>query len=257
MEHRIDLHIHSCYSRLDGMMSPRAIVKLADKLGYDGLAVTDHYTYDGALRGTIATQRLAKERGLTAWKGLEYHVRNGDTRGHVLLHFRHSDQVPPRDLTLPELLDHAHGEDLTVTHPHPYGYGGIQDKALMRAADYIEISGSYGEGKVNDKLLDLAKKQGIEHKLVGNTDAHARGQMGSAYTTTAALSDDLQDTLATKTGHGLEDPRRSWGRAAKIARMVAQPVGLAMNGVQRLVTRWAVNQLPDPDLDPVPALREA
>lgn len=238
-------------------MSPRAIVKLADKLGYDGIAVTDHYTYDGVLRGTIATQRLAKERGLTAWKGLEYHVRNGASRGHVLLYFRHADQVPPRGLTLPELIDHAHDEDLTLTHPHPFGYGGIQDERLTDAADHVEVNGSYGEGKVNDAIVDKAQREGFQDKLLASSDAHARGQMGSAYTTTAALVDDLKETLASKTDYGLEDPRRSWGRVAKIARMVAQPVGFAMNGVQRLVTRWALNRLPEPDIDPVPTVREA
>lgn len=248
---RLDLHIHSCYSVFDGMMSPRAIVKLADQLGYDGIAVTDHYTYDGAIRGTLATQRLAEDRGLTAWTGLEYHVTEGNETGHVLLYFDDVGKVPERGLGLDELLDHAHDEDLTVVHPHPFGYAGITSEKLFEAADYVELNGSYGEGAVNERARELLRQRGEASRLVANTDAHARGQMGSAYTEVAEILDDLGDTLATRTGCGLEAPRRSWGRAAKIARMVAQPFGFAMNGIQRLVTRFALRALDEaPTSDP-------
>lgn len=260
MPHRVDLHIHSCYSRLDGMMSPRAIVKLADRLGYDGIAVTDHYTYDGAVRGTLAAKRLAEHRGLVAWTGVEYHVTEGEPTGHVLVYFREVDQVPPRGLTLSELLDHARDEDLTVIHPHPFGYAGIQAPELMHAADHVEINGSYGEHPVNRQVRETAAELGITGKLVANSDAHARGQMGSAYTEVETLASDLPETLATTVGHALATPRRSWGRAAKIARMIAQPIGLAMNGVQRLATRVALKTLPstsDPADGAAPASTEA
>lgn len=255
MAHRIDLHVHSCYSRLDGMMSPRAIVKLANRLDYDGIAITDHYTYDGALRGAHATQHLAHGTDLTVWTGLEYHVKEGPHRGHILLYYEHTDQVPPRDLTLHELIDHAHDENLTLTHAHPYGYGGIQNLDLMHAADHIEINGSYGKGPVNDTVRTIAEQEGLEHKLLASSDAHARGQMGSAYTTTREVHGSIHDTLQTKTGYGLGTPRRSWGRAAKAVRMVMQPFGIAMNGIQRLATRWTLNKLPEPE--PTPTVQEA
>lgn len=241
MAARIDLHVHSCYSRFDGMMSPRAIVKLADHLGYDAVAVTDHYTYDGAIRGTLATQRLAAHRDLTAYTGIEYHVTQGDDTGHVLVYFDHVDQVPERGLTLDELLDHTREHDLTVIHPHPYGFAGIRSRDLMRRADHLELNGSYGTGEVNERLLETARKHGWEHKLVANSDAHARGQMGAAYTTVTQIEDHLADTLANVDHAAIGDPKRSWGRAAKIARAIAQPVGLVMNGVQRLVTRKALS----------------
>lgn len=240
MAARIDLHIHSCYSRFDGMMSPRAIVKLADQLGYDAVAVTDHYTYDGAIRGTLATKHLADHRGLTAYTGLEYHVTEGEHKGHVLIYFDHVDQVPDRGLGLDDLLDHARDQGLTVIHPHPYGFAGIQSLELMRQADYVELNGSYGTGPVNERLLETAGRHGLEGKLVANSDAHARGQMGAAYTIVDELEDHLADTLAHLDHAAIGDPKRTWGRAAKIARAIVQPVGLVMNGVQRLVTRKAM-----------------
>lgn len=245
MTARVDLHVHSCYSRFDGMMSPRAIVKLADHHGYDAIAVTDHFTYDGALRGTLATQALAEHAGLTAYTGLEYHVTEGAHRGHVLLYFDHVDQVPERGLDLDSLLDHAQDEGLAVVHPHPFGFAGITSRRLMEAADRIEVNGSYREGPVNQQLYQLAEAEGWTRRLVANSDAHARGQMGSAYTEVETLHRHVADTLATTVDHAIAEPRRAWGRAAKIARAIAQPVGLAMNAVQRLVTNSALEALPD------------
>lgn len=244
MSARLDLHIHSCYSLFDGLMSPRAIVKLADRLGYDGIAVTDHYTYDGAIRGTLAARRIARDRGLQAYTGLEYHVTTGPERGHVLVYFDHPDQVPERGLPLTELLDHCRDEDLTVIHPHPFGYGGIESLQLMREADHVELNGSYGDGPVNERVREIAREHGFEGKLVANSDAHARGQMGSAYTEVQEVRPGLAETLETACSAVLDEPKRSWGRAAKIARMVAQPFGLALNVAQRLGTRWALRDLP-------------
>lgn len=244
MTARLDLHIHSCYSIFDGMMSPRAIVKLANKLDYQAIAVTDHYTYDGAVRGSFATRRLAQGTGLTVYPGLEYHVNDGPRQGHVLVYVDHEDQVPERGLTLDELLDHCRDEGLLVIHPHPFGFAGIRSRSFMEAADYVEVNGSYGHHPVNGKLFQAAVELGISDKLVANSDAHARGQMGAAFTEVAELHTHLADTLETRIRCGLAPPKRTWGRAAKTARAILQPIGLLMNGVQRLATNRALSSVP-------------
>lgn len=242
MGHRVDLHIHSCYSLFDGLMSPRAVVKLAAKLGIDAVSVTDHYTHDRVLRGTVAAHKLAPQYGVVAYKGLEYSVTQGPDRGHVLLYFDHEDQVPARGLALQELVDHCRAEGLTLTHPHPFGFAGIRSLDLMREADHVELNGSYGRGPVNERLLQTLDHAELAHKLVANSDAHARGQMGAAYTAVDAVHETVADTLATKQGAALGEPKRSWGRAAKITRAVVQPVGLAMNAVQKGFTHRAVRR---------------
>lgn len=212
-------------------------------MGLAAIAVTDHYTHARALRGTFHTERLAGEHGLAAFKGLEYSVGRGPRRGHVLVYFDHADQVPPRGLDLDALLDHARAEGLAVTHPHPFGFAGIRCPDLMAAADFVELNGSYGNGEVNQRLLRIARAAGLEDRLVANSDAHARGQMGAAYTLVDELHETVADTLATRRDAVIARPKRSWGRAAKTARAIAQPIGLAMNGVQKLTTRRAIAQL--------------
>src|SRR5207247_8381723 len=60
MSHRIlnvELHCHTVYSS-DGMMPLEALLRTAQAVGLDALAITDHDTIDGALE----LQRLANAR---------------------------------------------------------------------------------------------------------------------------------------------------------------------------------------------------
>jgi predicted metal-dependent phosphoesterase TrpH len=243
VSHRLDHHIHSCYSFYDGLMSPRAVVKVASALGYDAVSVTDHFHTDRSIRGTFATQRLAREHGLIAYPGLEYSVRAGPDRGHVLVYVDDVSQVPRRGLTLAELLDHTAGHGLTVIHPHPFGLAGIRSLELMQRADFIELNGSYRHGRVNQLVRRVAQVHDLTHKLVAGSDAHARGQMGSAYTEVAELHASIADTLATKIDARLQPSKRRWGRVAKHTRLALAPFGLAMNGVQMLATGRALAKL--------------
>ena len=244
MSRAVDLHIHSCYSLRDGLMTPRTVVRMAKRLGYDAVAVTDHYDYDGVLRGTFATRRLAAQEGLKAFTGTEYSVLNGHTRGHVLVYFDHPDQAPRRGLDLDGLMDHARTHGLTVVHPHPYGYAGIRDVAFMRRADYVELNGSYRHGATNQRLLRVACEAGLEDKLVANSDAHASAQMGAAATIVAEVHDSVADTLKTKIDARILRPHRPWGKAMKVARATLAPFGLALNAAQIWSTARALAALP-------------
>ena len=46
---KLDLHVHSKYSD-DGMGTPREIIKSIQKLGLDGVSITDHNTVAGSLK---------------------------------------------------------------------------------------------------------------------------------------------------------------------------------------------------------------
>ncbi|MEL7637932.1 MAG: PHP domain-containing protein, partial [Anaerolineaceae bacterium] len=43
----VHLHVHSSYSVLDGLASPKDLVKYAKELGMNALALTDHGTMFG------------------------------------------------------------------------------------------------------------------------------------------------------------------------------------------------------------------
>lgn len=64
------LHVHSCYSFLDGASSPRQLIQCASDLGFRTLALTDHNNVAGA----VEFHRLAKEAGIKPVQGAELTV---------------------------------------------------------------------------------------------------------------------------------------------------------------------------------------
>ena len=73
-----DLHNHS--TRSDGLLSPTALIELAERTGTDTVALTDHDTLEGIAEAAAAAQRV----GLGFIPGVEISVSWGDTTLHVL-----------------------------------------------------------------------------------------------------------------------------------------------------------------------------
>lgn len=71
--YRAELHLHSCWSFLDGASSPDEIVLRAHDLGYEALALTDH---DG-LYGAMEFAQAAKAFGIKPITGAEVTLEDG------------------------------------------------------------------------------------------------------------------------------------------------------------------------------------
>ena len=76
--YRAELHLHSCWSLLDGSSSPDELILRAKDLGYEALALTDH---DG-LYGSMEFAQAAKAFGIRAITGAELTLEDGH---HVTL----------------------------------------------------------------------------------------------------------------------------------------------------------------------------
>lgn len=81
--HYIPLRAHSCYSFLDSMLSPAAIIDLAKRHGLPSVALTD----TGNLHGAVEFFQAAKERGVKPLLGCELRVNDQP----LLLHVESSD----------------------------------------------------------------------------------------------------------------------------------------------------------------------
>ena len=66
----VHLHVHSSYSVLDGLASPKDLVKYSKDLGMNALALTDH----GTMFGTLDFFNAAKAEGIKPIIGLETYV---------------------------------------------------------------------------------------------------------------------------------------------------------------------------------------
>lgn len=86
------LHVHSCYSLLDGLAKIDDLLDRAKELGMDSLAITDH----GVLYGAVEFFIKAKEKGIKPIIGCEMYVAPGGlqnknntvidkTRNHLIL----------------------------------------------------------------------------------------------------------------------------------------------------------------------------
>src|SRR5690242_8868960 len=74
----VELHAHSCFSLLDGVSSPEALVAQAAELGMPSLALTDH----NALYGAVPFGEAAKTHGIHPILGAEVSLEDGH---HLIL----------------------------------------------------------------------------------------------------------------------------------------------------------------------------
>ena len=82
------LHTHSYYSLLDGLSSPKDLVKCARRMGSKSLALTDH----GTCAGLYNFQKACKEEGIKPILGMEGYItadhtvkEKGTSMHHILL----------------------------------------------------------------------------------------------------------------------------------------------------------------------------
>lgn len=77
MDGFVNLHVHSHFSKLDGMPSPADIVNTVADMGQKYVALTDH----GILAGIPSLYKAAKDRGITPIAGCEaYYIPNRKLR---------------------------------------------------------------------------------------------------------------------------------------------------------------------------------
>ena len=73
MTNYVELHLHTCWSFLDGASTPDEMIARAVELGYSALAITDH---DG-LHGALEFARAAREAGIHPITGAEITLIDG------------------------------------------------------------------------------------------------------------------------------------------------------------------------------------
>ncbi|HIH87405.1 MAG TPA: PHP domain-containing protein [Methanosarcinales archaeon] len=170
---RIDLHIHSCYSK-DCASPVESILKQACSIGLDGIAICDHDTIEGSLEA----QRLVKEHNidLVVVPGVEVTT----TRGHLLV-LGNSDGFP-KNKDPQDIIRLARAQDCLIVAPHPYkGYPKSLGDVSDLDVDAIEVLNSrFILGKFNERAVKMART--LDLPMLGNSDAHFVGMVGRAYT---------------------------------------------------------------------------
>ncbi len=170
---RLDLHIHSCYSK-DCTSPVAAILERAIRAGLNGIAICDHDTVEGSLEA----RRLVDEMGLdlVVVPGIEVTTN----RGHLLV--LGADKAFPINSDPNDIIKMARERECLIVAPHPYkGYPKSLGDVSDLDVDAIEVLNSrFILGKFNERAVKMAEALGLP--MLGNSDAHFVEMVGRAYT---------------------------------------------------------------------------
>jgi len=202
---KIDMHVHTSAS-IDGVHSPRTMVKAAKEKGLSGLAITDHDSASGWREALAAGKRF----GVLVIPGMEISViKDGRSAAHILALFLNE---PVKTNSMPELADEIHEQDGLAVIAHPLDrwrgkYGDLEK--YLEYLDGIEVVNAHTPFFKDN---DLAREFAIKHKkaMTGGSDAHSRYEVGAAYTEAKA------DSLGAFRKALLSGKTRAYGRKANL-----------------------------------------
>lgn len=119
----VHLHVHSFYSLLDGLSSPKKLVEVAVENGFKALAITDH----GCCGGLLVFQKACKDAGIKPLLGCEMYITS--------------------DMMFKEKTSVNHHLILLAKNT-------IGLKSLMRLASIAEIDGKYRKPRIDFAVLE-------------------------------------------------------------------------------------------------------
>lgn len=210
----VHLHVHSHYSLLDGLCSPRALTQRAAELGMPALAITDH----GALYGVVEFYQAAQEAGIKPIIGLEAYLASRR------LHDRHAaeDRKPYHLLLLAQ---------------NQTGY-----KNLLRLATIAMLEGYYYKPRIDKETLAHYGEGLILFSGCGSSEIPRliiEGRLEEARAAIAWYCDHFPDRFYLELqDHGLEDLHRVNRHLLEFAREFHLPL-VATNDVHYLTQEQA------------------
>lgn len=173
---KIDLHIHTCYSK-DSSITLEELAKQLKKKGLDGAAITDHDTIEGAKK--ILKNRIITDN-LLIIPGIEVSTKEGHILGINVT------EPIPIGLSVEETIERIHeaGGIAIAAHPQTVFKDGLglNHKILNLGLDAIEV--------INSSLFPfllltyLTKKFAERYNIpqTAGSDSHIPETIGLAYT---------------------------------------------------------------------------
>ncbi len=192
---KIDLHTHTLCSK-DSCNQYDRIIEAVQRAGLDGIAVTDHNEFRGALE-------LQQRAPFTVIAGEEIKTCRGEIIGLFL-----TERISP-GLEPLETVQRIHDQGGLAYVPHPFdevrGSRITRDglERVARQIDFLEVFNARNAlPRFNRRALDYASRHGI---LAGaGSDSHTYGEYGHAYVDVPAFgtAEEFKDSMKRGTWHG-------------------------------------------------------
>jgi hypothetical protein len=182
---KIDLHVHTCYSR-DSSITLKDVVAFARKRGLDGVAITDHNTVEGA-------QKL-KTPNIIVVPGIEVSTLNGHLLGLNVT-------VPiPAKLGIEETICRIHEAGGIAVAPHPTAFYKSPPSRKVTSYDAVEVmnASSIPFSIMTHYSRKFAERLGLPE--TGGSDSHYAPEIGAAYTVVDSGPDVDEIVSAIKKG---------------------------------------------------------
>ncbi|MDO5424737.1 MAG: PHP domain-containing protein [Eubacteriales bacterium] len=199
---KFDMHCHTREGSLDGKVSLEEYIVRLKELGYDGMLITDHNSYD-AYRYWKKNIKGQRHTDFVVLKGIEYDTINA---GHMLVIMPENVKLrilELRGMPLPLLIFIVHTFGGIIGPAHPYGekYMSLmhtryykKNKEILKKFDFMETFNACEPAQANM----LARKTANEYGLpgFGGSDSHRMDCVGTAYTRISAPVEKESDLIA-------------------------------------------------------------
>jgi predicted metal-dependent phosphoesterase TrpH len=165
-----DFHIHVNFSQ-DSIITPKNLVKIAQKRAISVIAVTDHNCFEGAK----STLKEAKDTNaaIMVVPGMEI----SSDHGHVIALFI---QEKIRSKKYDEILEEVDNQDGLVVIPHPCKKGQEFTRKEYAKADLLEGLNGRATTTENESAIKLADS--LCMSVIAGSDSHIPFELGRVRT---------------------------------------------------------------------------
>lgn len=172
--YRVDLHIHSRYSK-DNDSDPEEIIDRALETGLDGVAFTEHYSYEAS--DFVEVLRY-KYKSIKLIRGVEFST----PEGHCLIFGVNTDKLPLKNVPLNDVIRIVTDRGGVLIPTHPYRGINSMGDIIRNVRGFSAIEGFNGLNMhhLNLKAIDVAQSLALPY--TGGSDAHRPEDVGSCYT---------------------------------------------------------------------------
>jgi len=175
MRSLIDLHVHSKFSG-DTDAEPEELIIQAIKQKMDGLAFTEHYSYEASEPVEVLKERYSGK--IRLFRGVEFSA----AEGHCLVFGVNTDKLSIGHASVEYLIRIVNEKGGVVIPSHPYRKGNSLGDRIERTEGICALEGYNGCNMPAYNLKAIKAAKALNLPYTGGSDAHLPQEVGLCYT---------------------------------------------------------------------------